>query len=184
MSMLRAHIHGILRRGVRELTELLLELNRQIFTETPPNIFVTIFTGIINRSSNRIEYCSAGHLKPVLYRYKEDSIEILQGGGLPVGMDDNDIFSDTIKVESVLMKPGDLFFQYTDGVTEAMDSSRILYGEERLYEEIKKYSRKKPDIMITKIAESVESFSGRKIIDSLMSELNDDIAMIALKRLK
>lgn len=184
MSMLRAHIHGILRRGVRELSAILIELNRQIFTETPPHIFVTIFTGIINRNSNRIEYCSAGHLKPVLYRYKEDSIQILHGGGLPVGMDDNDIFSDTIRVESVLMKPGDLFFQYTDGVTEAMDNTRALFGEERLYGEIKKYSRKKPEIMITKIAEAVESFSGRKIIDSIMSELNDDIAMIALKRLK
>lgn len=38
--------------------------------------------------------------------------------------------------------------------------------------------------MITKIAEAVEVFTGKKIIDSLMSDLNDDIAMIALKRLK
>lgn len=184
MSMLRAHIHGILKRGVRDLTRLLLELNMQIFTETPSNIFVTIFTGIINRSSNEIEYCSAGHLKPVHYRYKEDRIEILEGGGLPVGMDDNDIFGDTIQLRRIKMKPGDLFFQYTDGVSEAMDNARILFGEERMYEEIKKYSRKKPDFMITKIAEAVEVFTGKKIIDSLMSELNDDIAMIALKRLK
>jgi len=184
MSMMRAHIHGILRRGIRGLTEILLELNRQIFIETPPHIFVTIFTGIINRNSNEIEYCSAGHLKPVLYRYKKDEIEILEGGGLPVGMDDNDIFADTISVSRVIMKPGDLFFQYTDGVSEAMDGSRILFGEDRMYEEIKKYSRKKPDIMINKIAEAVEIFTGKTIIDSSMSELNDDIAMIAFKRVK
>jgi len=184
MSMLRAHIHGILRRGVVELKELLLELNRQIFIETPPNIFVTIFTGIINRTSNEIQYCSAGHLRPVVYRYKKDDIEILEGGGLPVGMDDNDIFADTITVKSVVLKPGDLFFQYTDGVSEAMDNSRNLFTEERMYQEIKNYSRKKPEIMISKIAEAVETFTGKTIINSAMSELNDDIAMIALKRLK
>jgi serine phosphatase RsbU (regulator of sigma subunit) len=184
MSMLRAHIHGILRRGVVELKELLLELNRQIFIETPPNIFVTIFTGIINRNSNDVQYCSAGHLRPVVYRYKKNDIEILEGGGLPVGMDDNDIFADTISVKSVVLKPGDLFFQYTDGVSEAMDESRNLFTEERMYQEIKNYSRKKPEIMISKIAEAVETFTGKTIINSAMSELNDDIAMIALKRLK
>jgi len=184
MSMLRAHIHGILRRGVRELTEILLELNRQIFIETPPHIFVTMFTGIINRSTNEIKYCSAGHLKPVLYRYQKDDIEILKGGGLPVGMDDNDIFSDTITVYNIQLKPGDIFFQYTDGVSEAMDGSRNLFGDERVYDEIKKYSRKKSEVMIKKIAEAVEVFTGKTVIDSTMSELNDDVAMIALKRLK
>lgn len=184
MSMLRAHIHGILKRGVRELTEILLDLNRQIFIETPPHIFVTIFTGIINRSTNEINYCSAGHLKPVLYRYQKDELEILKGGGLPVGMDDNDIFSDTINVNKVQLKPGDIFFQYTDGVSEAMDDSRNLFGEERMYNEIKKYARKKSEIMINKIAEAVEVFTGKTVINSPMSELNDDIAMIALKRLK
>jgi hypothetical protein len=38
--------------------------------------------------------------------------------------------------------------------------------------------------MISKIAEAVESFTGKTVINSSMSELNDDIAMIALKRLK
>lgn len=142
MSMFLAHIHGILRRGVRDLTGILLKLNRQIFTETPANIFVTIFTGIINKNSHEIEYCSAGHLKPVHYRYKEDRIEILEGGGFPAGMDDNEFFGDTIEVRRIKMKPGDLFFQYTDGVSEAMDKARILFGEERMYEEIKKLPEK------------------------------------------
>jgi len=184
MSMLRAHIHGILRRGIRELTEILLELNRQIFIETPPTIFVTAFTGIVNKNTNEVTYCSAGHLKPVLCRSGKDKIEILEGGGLPVGMDDNDIFSETITVRKIQLKTGDIFFQYTDGVSEAMDNSRNLFGEERMYDEIKKYSRKKPDFMITKIAEAVEEFTGKMIINSSISELNDDIAMIALKRIK
>jgi serine phosphatase RsbU (regulator of sigma subunit) len=184
MSMLRAHLHGIIKRGARKLEEILLELNGQIFLETPPHIFVTLFVGIIDRKGNTVEYCSAGHLRPVVYRYREDRIEILPGGGLPVGMDDNDFFRDTITSGRTELSPGDLFFQYTDGVSEAMDASRGLFGDERLMASLKKYARKHPDVMITRIAEAVEGFTGKKIIDAAVSELNDDIAMIAFKRIR
>lgn len=182
MSMLRAHLHGIIKRGTRDLTEILCDLNQQIFLETPSHIFVTLFVGIIDRSLNEIEYCSAGHLKPVVYRHRKDIIEILPGGGLPVGMDDNDLFSETINVNRLKLATGDLFFQYTDGASEAMDASRSLFGEARIFEEIKKNARKQPDYMINCIAEAIESFTGKKIINTMISELNDDIAMIAFKR--
>jgi serine phosphatase RsbU (regulator of sigma subunit) len=183
MSMLRAHLHGIIKRGARKLEEILLELNGQIFLETPPHIFVTLIVCIIDRKNNTVEYCSAGHMKSVVYRYREDRIEILPGGGLPVGMDDNDFFRDTITAGRTELSPGDLFFQYTDGASEAMDASRGLFGEERLLESLKKYVRKHPDVMITRIAEAIEAFTGKKIIETAVSELNDDIAMIAFKRL-
>jgi serine phosphatase RsbU (regulator of sigma subunit) len=184
MSMLRAHLHGIIKRGKTDLVEILAELNSQIFMETPPHIFVTFFAGIIDRNTNEIEYCSAGHLKPAVYRYKKGTVEILPGGGLPVGMDDNDFFMDTITVSSTKLSPGDLFFQYTDGASEAMNSSREQFGDERIFGEMKEYARKHPEVMITKIAESIERFTGKKIIETLVSELNDDIAMIAFKRVK
>lgn len=184
MSMLRAHLHGIIKRGSRDLPVILSELNGQIFMETPPHIFVTLFTGIIDRGTNEIEYCSAGHLKPAVYRHKKGEVEILPGGGLPVGMDDNDFFMDTITVSRTKLSAGDVFFQYTDGASEAMNSSREQFGDERIYEELKTYARKSPELMITGIAESIERFTGKKIIETMVSELNDDIAMIAFKRIK
>jgi serine phosphatase RsbU (regulator of sigma subunit) len=184
MSMLRAHLHGIIQRGTRELTGILCELNRQIFQDTPSHIYVTLFVGIIDRASNEIEYCSAGHPRAMVYRYKKDDIEILPEGGLPVGMDDNDFFAGTLSVKSIKLAPGDLFFQYTDGASEAMDASRNFFGEDGIRSELKKYARKKPDAMITRIAEAIENFTGKKIIDTMISELNDDIAMIVFKRIK
>ncbi len=182
MSMLRAHLHGIIKRGSRDLVEILSDLNRQIYMETPSHIFVTLFTGIIDREKNEIEYCSAGHLRPAVYRYKKEIVEILNGGGLPVGMDDNDFFTGTISVSSTKLSPGDVFFQYTDGASEAMNSTREQFSDERIFGELKKSARKHPDVMIRRIAEEIERFTGKKIIDTMVSELNDDIAMIAFKR--
>ncbi len=184
MSMLRAHLHGIIQRGIRELVEILCELNRQIFSETPPHIFVTLFVGIIDRASNEIEYCSAGHPRAMVYRYKKDEVEILPEGGLPVGMDDNDFFAGTISVNRIKLSPGDLFFQYTDGASEAMDGSKKQFGEAGISGELKKYARKKPEAVINRIAEAIEAFTGKKIINTTVSELNDDIAMILFKRIK
>ena len=79
-----------------ELLKILIDLNQQIFNETPSYIFVTFFIGIIDGTTHEIEYCSAGHMKPMVYRYKKDDIEILDGGGIPIGMDDQDFFTDTI----------------------------------------------------------------------------------------
>ncbi|HEY1406598.1 MAG TPA: SpoIIE family protein phosphatase, partial [Spirochaetota bacterium] len=152
MAMMRAHLHGIVKRGECDLVRIVLELNRQIFFETPPHIFVTFFIGIIDGATDEIEYCSAGHMKPILYRYRKEEVEILDGGGLPIGMDDEDFFKDTISTKKVPMKPGDLFFQYTDGVNEAMNNAREIFGDERLVSTIKKYAKKKPDVMINQIA--------------------------------
>jgi serine phosphatase RsbU (regulator of sigma subunit) len=185
MAMARAHLHAIVNRGERDLVKILLELNRQIYVETPPNIFITFFVGIINRTSNEVQYCSAGHLKPVVYRYKTDSIEQLAAGGLPVGMDANDFFAQTISVQKTKLRAGDIFFQYTDGVSEAMNGAREQFSDEKLMSEIKNFARKKTDIMIDEIAHSIERFTGKELFAaSGVTELNDDIAMIVFKRIK
>jgi serine phosphatase RsbU (regulator of sigma subunit) len=185
MSMVRAHLHGIVKRGERDLVKILSDMNRQLFAETPETIFVTCFVGIIDRNSNVIEYCSAGHLKPLVYHYKSGEVTALEAGGLPLGMDDNDFFTGTITVRSFEMKPGDVFFQYTDGVSEAMNVNRELFGDDRLRKAIESSARKKIELMVRHIALSVQDFTGINIADSGRdSEINDDIAMIAVKRMK
>lgn len=77
--------------------------------------------------SGELEYCSCGHL-PAFIRRPGGAVEMLPGGGLPVGL------FEPIKMISrqAQMRPGDLFFLYTDGVTEAEDPAARQFGEERL----------------------------------------------------
>jgi serine phosphatase RsbU (regulator of sigma subunit) len=185
MAMVRAHLHGIVKSGERDLAKILLELNQRIYRETPPQIFVTFFIGILNGENNTITYCSAGHLKPIVYRHKEDAVERIAAGGLPLGMDDNDFFKDTITVRSIQMKPGDFFFQFTDGLSEAKSSTRELFTEERLEAEVAKAARKKMDIAVKMIGTAVGDYAGKDLFTpSGMTDLDDDCALIAFKRLK
>jgi phosphoserine phosphatase RsbU/P len=185
MSTVRAHLHGIVKRGERNILNMLSEMNRQLYLETPETIFVTCFIGIIDKNKNEVEYSSAGHLKPLVYHYKTGKVTALDAGGLPLGMDDNDFFAGTITLRKFSMKPGDVFFQYTDGVSEAMNEQRVLFGEERLCTAIEDSARKRIELMIQNIAQTVQSFTGMNItaLDK-DSDINDDLAMIAIKRMK
>ncbi len=184
MSMLRAHLRGIVNRGEFDVKTILLELNSMIFYDTPHHIFVTFFLGIADRKTNSITFSSAGHLRPVVYRYGKSDIEVIEAGGLPLGMDDNDFFSETITVASLTLRPGDVFFQYTDGLTEAMNREREQFGEERLYEMIRINGRKKLDILTNMIARAVSEFAGLDQSGSEAVKPGDDMAMIAIKRMK
>ncbi len=185
MSTVRAHLHGIVKRGERDIIKILSEINKQLFTETPETIFVTFFIGIIDVRTHEVEYASAGHLEPLLYSHKTKSVMRLEAGGLPLGMDDNDFFLETVTLRKIKLKPGDIFFEYTDGVSEAMNSTRELFGDERLHSAVVKSASKKIDVMIRNVASAVQEFTGIEFISgSGAAEINDDIAMLALKRLK
>jgi serine phosphatase RsbU (regulator of sigma subunit) len=185
MAMVRAHLHGIIKNGERDLAKILLILNQRIFDETPPQIFVTFFIGIVDKESNELTYCSAGHLKPVVFRHKTEKTERLEAGGLPLGMDSNELFSQTIQIRSTTMKPGDLFFQFTDGLSEAMNEKREIFTEERLVAEVEKAAKKKVDVAIKMIAAAVGDYAKKDLLAaSGMTDLDDDCAMVAIKRLK
>ena len=78
--------------------------------------------------------------------------------------------------EEIALNAGDVMYFYTDGVTEALNESEELYGEERLEECLNRSGAK--NISVEKILEAVrlslEEYAGD-------AEQSDDITMIGLK---
>ena len=99
-------------------------------------------------------------------------IEMLPGGGLPVGL------FDPMKmiVREAQMRPGNLFFLYTDGVTEAEDPAARQFGEERLQSLLGKRGHgARADQWIAGVEAAVREFvQGRSQFD--------DITCLALRR--
>lgn len=107
--------------------EIMKEVNRIIVQGNDSNMFVTCFLAIINTKTGLMKYANAGHNPPIVgqkgkYVYlKCNSGFIL--GGLPEAF---------VKDEEITLKYGDTITLYTDGITEAMNPKRELYGEKRL----------------------------------------------------
>ncbi|MDX1960047.1 MAG: SpoIIE family protein phosphatase [Leptospiraceae bacterium] len=183
MVALRSQLRGLIRAQETNLREILLSLNDQVFGDTPSNIFVTFFIGLFHKKTGRIDFFNCGHSKPIVYRAKTNSLETKEAGGMPLGAIDNFIFESTIEESSLVLESGDLFFQYTDGLNEAMNHSSELFGNERLEKILLSLGKSSPNQITETIAKEVEKFSQKKIFCDGPSELNDDIAMIAFKRI-
>lgn len=91
-------------------------------------MFVTAWVGIIDTSTGEMEYVNAGHCRPYIRRANGEVEKVAGKGGLIIGL-----FPDAkYHSERLRLAPGDRLFLYTDGVTEAMNPSRELYGQARL----------------------------------------------------
>ncbi|AOP35486.1 guanylate cyclase [Leptospira tipperaryensis] len=182
MSLFRAQVRSILRKGERDLRKILLELNEYLYSDTPDHIFVTFFIAIYDQSSAKMRYISAGHVKPLLYDSSEKKLRELPGGGLPIGMDENSFFETTIEPKTFQMDQGDIFFQYTDGLDEARNPQGTMYGKERLFKVLAANANQTPAQVIQAVVDDLDAYTGKSIGSSGFSELSDDIAMISMKR--
>ena len=76
---------------------------------------------------------------------------------------------------NLTIEKGDIFVQYTDGLTEAMDPKEEEYGMERFVDAIQRFGKYDADYLVTKTINTVESFTKGH-------PQTDDISMIAIKR--
>ncbi|MCS6972369.1 MAG: SpoIIE family protein phosphatase [Leptospiraceae bacterium] len=184
MAITRSQLHAELRTKKEiSLKNILLKLNEQLYAETPANIFVTFFLALYNLKTGELQYISAGHTRPLLYRRSKGGTRFLEAGGMPLGMDDNDFFATTLSQQALQLAPGDIFFQYTDGLSEAMDSNRAQFGYDRIGEEVARHALLPAAGILDGLVEALEKFTGAQLKQPGPSSLSDDIAMVCLKRL-
>ena len=92
-----------------------------------PRAFLTLFYGLLDPQSGRLDYVCAGHPFPLLRR-PQGEIEKLGAGSFPIGLrPDREFASSQTTVEA-----GDLLLLYTDGIPEAINEAGESYGFERL----------------------------------------------------
>jgi phosphoserine phosphatase RsbU/P len=107
--------------------ETLEHLNRTIMEDFPIGKFVTMVYGVLDAGSRELTLASAGHLRPLLINHHCAFLEL--DTGLPLGLGES-----TYPQCTVTLAPGTQLLLYTDGITEAMDSTEQEYGPARLIE--------------------------------------------------
>lgn len=147
-------------------------LNLEIASSGLGHRFITFLVLVLDPATHDVTLVNAGHLAP-LVRRRNGSVEQVgrEESGLPLG-----IVPDQEYHEAQLhLDPGDSILAYTDGVTEAMDGGREIYGRPRLESCI---ARSSGDIdgMVKAIINDVEDFVGE-------NALRDDTCIVGLQRL-
>lgn len=117
--------------------EVLRRVNFVLHGIANANQFMTMFCAILDGRRMQIEYASAGH-PPVLLMRSGDA-EKLDERGLVLGVLDDTSYESTI----ISLQPGDLLALYTDGVSEAIDDSRQMFGVEGISAIASQYQKEK-----------------------------------------
>jgi len=124
--------------------------------------FITLFLGSYDPATRMLKYCNAGHNPPLLFRRNEKSMkpmQWLQPTGAAIGLAE----SFTFGIETVALSPGDILVLYTDGVTEAMNSSREEFGEDRLARFVQQQADLNPKDFIKELRLALNEFAGGQI---------------------
>ena len=116
--------------------------------------FLTLFFGVLEPDTGTLRYVSAGH-NPALLVRKNGGTDHLESTGVPVGMLPNSSWKEEMRV----MQPGDLLCVYSDGLTEAVNSSDEEYGLDRLSREIESRRDHPAKTLCGEILDSVEQFA-------------------------
>jgi serine phosphatase RsbU (regulator of sigma subunit)/CHASE2 domain-containing sensor protein len=116
-----------LRRG-QKVDQFLREANAEIARENPESLFVTVFAGVLDARSGRLEYCNAGHEPPWVLASDGEVTRLDKGGGPPLCVLDGYAYS----AAEHAMTRQEILLVISDGVTEAMNPQGDLYGAKRL----------------------------------------------------
>lgn len=148
---------------------LLAEANDVLSAYIPPNMFVTCFCGVLDPKSGRLTYANAGHNLPC-WRHESLANE-LRATGMPLGLMPGMSYEEK---EAVLL-PGDSILFYTDGLVEAHDPERGMFGYPRLLSLVTENSTG-AEGLTAYIVEALTRFTGKE------QEQEDDITLVTLDR--
>ena len=154
----------------RSPLEILTKVNAQLAKENQASLFVTMILGIVDTQTGRMVYGQGGHNPPIRVPLKgKPTYE--PPGGMPLGVFDDAKFGE----RELVLEKGETLLVYTDGVTEAMNLAKDLFGEDRLERAVEGGAVLSAEKLTERVVERVEEFVGE-------AERSDDITMLAIQR--
>jgi sigma-B regulation protein RsbU (phosphoserine phosphatase) len=154
MSNLQAAVRGL--SSATFAPDLLCSrLNSLMYRNTASDRFITFFYAQLDGPGRRLAYVNAGHNAPFVM-HSDGTHERLREGGMVLGVFDTQSYD----LGSAQLCPGDRVLLFTDGITEARNSTGEEFGEARLLQLLNDHRASTADALQAKILEVVAEFGG------------------------
>lgn len=148
--------------------KMLEEYNNTLAETNPNGLFITTFAAVYDPKTGELTYSNAGHNRP--YIISESLVELDGAAGMASGVFPGIEYEQ----ETVILKPNDVVFLYTDGVNESENSSGEFFGTEALENELKKHIGLKTDTVSSDVLKTVREFSKGAV-------QSDDLTILTMK---
>jgi serine phosphatase RsbU (regulator of sigma subunit) len=170
-ALVMATTCGMLRLAAQSYSSpgvMLQRVNEVLCPYIPANMFVTCFYAILDSESGLLRYANAGHDLP--YLHHDGKAKELRARGMPLGLMPGMHYEE--KEDSLEVGDGTLL--YTDGLVEAHDPQREMFGFPRLQALVSEHGEE--ESLEEALLEELYSFVGEGW------EQEDDITLVTLRR--
>lgn len=150
---------------------IMSSMNETLCRGNNHNMFCTMFLGVLNLSTGKLDYCNAGHCAPIVKR--GNKVEALDVSiNIALGVLENFPYQG----QEITLGKNDGVFMFTDGVTEAENKDKQFYGDKRVFSALKytfMKSNQTAKELINTMVESVDAHVNG-------AEQSDDITMLMI----
>jgi len=145
-------------------------INHELCQNNRDHMFVTLFLGMLDTKTGVITYVNAGHLGPYVL-HPGGSIDVINDKpALPLAVRAGVAYQE----RTLMLRPDDTLFVFSDGVIEAMNIADDLYGKDRLHADLCIASALPPEQIVRGIKAKIDSFTTG-------TPKFDDVTMLALR---
>src|ERR1041385_4373116 len=151
--------------AISDLSSIVSKLNRLLFNSTNGEHYVTFFYAMFDQATQCLTYVNAGHNPPIYLQADADfQVRQLTSGGLVAGAFEHAVYEQ----ETVQMKPNDLLFLFTDGLSEGLSVEGEEYGASRIMDTLKSIATLSADQIRDVVARRVKEWcTGMSLYDDL-----------------
>jgi serine phosphatase RsbU (regulator of sigma subunit) len=166
MATTRALLRGPIYRGSPP-GQVLEYANELVLPDIPPKTFVTAFYAILEPETGRLQYANAGHNLPLLSN--AGNIGPLRANGVPLGLMPGMRYEE----KEITLARDDMILFYSDGLVEAHNSQREMFGIPRLVQSLGRAGKQDT---IDRLLAELAAFTGPD------GEQEDDITLVTCRR--
>ncbi len=145
--------------------------NHILQLDSSEGFFVTVFYAILELTSGKVTYCVAGHNPPYLLRPGQGELQMLNKGGIALGMMD----PISLKDQELVLAPGDGLILYTDGITETFSPEGEAFGDVRFKARLESLLGETARGIIEGIRITLDDFRAGRALD-------DDYTLLVIRR--
>ena len=135
-------------------------LNDVLYANIPLHKFVTAFYGVVNIPERTLRFSNAGHNQPLLVR-RDGEVVRLEAGGSVLGAFPNAVYAQG----EIELRHDDRLVLFTDGLTEAVDSTGEQFGEEQLVQLLRAHRDRSAEELKEILFNAVGEFCGNTFRD-------------------
>ncbi len=171
-ALLMANLQATLRARIPlepDLSAFAECLDREVEGSTPPEVYLTLFLGILDPKHRELRYVNAGHESPFLL-HGDGRLGRLEATGRPIGLLSGGGFAE----RRVALQAGDRLFLYTDGLVDVESESGVAFGAARLEALLERESAADPGPLLERLERAYQDHRGKM-------DAADDATLLVLK---